>query len=388
MKYIYISCYLPEKYLKKYVQMKKVNLAAQKYHRLMIEGLINNNTNISCISLIPINRLNCDKKIIVCDQYDDGRYIVPTMINLPVLKQISMLISCMNILLKESRKNKINIILDGLNITAGISAISLRKLIKAKCLAIITDMPNCLADNSVQMIRKFNQYVLKKFDYYVFLTKYMNNQIHAPKNRFVVLEGQIDTSGQDTNFIKHKERKIILYSGSIHVIYGIKNLVEGFIDASLEDCELHIYGDGDYANELREIANNLKRIKYFGVVSNDVIIEKQKEAYLLVNPRPVGNEYTLYSFPSKNLEYMNSGTAMITTKLPGIPEEYMKYIFLFPDDSVDGIKKGLEKVINMPRYSVESMGKEAQMFVRKEKNKENQAMKMIALFDKKDWLVR
>ena len=66
----------------------------------------------------------------------------------------------------------------------------------------------------------------------------------------------------------------------------------------------------------------------------------------------------------------------------------MKYIFLFPDDSVDGIKKGLEKVINMPRYSVESMGKEAQMFVRKEKNKENQAMKMIALFDKKDWLVR
>lgn len=388
MKYIYISCYLPEMYLKKYVQMKKVNLAAQKYHKLMIEGLINNNINILCISLIPINRSNCDKKIIVYDHYDDGRYVVPTMINLPILKQISIFISCMNILLRESRKNKINIILDGLNITACISAISIRKLIKTKCLAIITDMPNCLADNSIQMIRKFNQYVLNKFDYYVFLTKYMNNLIHAPEDRFIVLEGQIDTNGQDTDFIKHNKKKIILYSGSIHEIYGIKNLVEGFMKANFEDCELHIYGDGDYANELREIANNSKRIKYFGVVSNDIIIKKQKEAYLLVNPRPVKNEYTLYSFPSKNLEYMNSGTAMITTKLPGIPEEYMKYIFLFPDDSVEGIKNGLEKVINLPKYSVENMGKEAQIFVRKEKNKENQSMKMITLFDRKDWLAR
>ena len=79
---------------------------------------------------------------------------------------------------------------------------------------------------------------------------------------------------------------------------------------------------------------------------------------------------------------MNSGTAMITTKLPGIPDEYMDHIFTFPEDTVDGIKKGLETIAEMDEEDVVKKGKEAQEFVRKEKSKERQAQKMILLFEK------
>lgn len=382
MKYIYMSCYLPEKYLAEYVDNNKVNLAAQKYHKLMIEGLINNDVNVSCISLIPINRSNSSYNIIHHIEYGNERFIIPTMINFPILKQISLFISCIKLLFSESRKEDIGIIIDGLNITASLAALTARKRLNAKCLGIITDMPSCLADNSLKIIRKINQYVLKKFNYYVFLTNYMNNFIKAEADKYIVLEGQVDANDTKKTLVKRSALKIILYSGSIHKIYGISNLVDGFLNAELKDYELHIYGDGDYAEELSKIAIKNNKIKYFGVVSNEDVLKKQKEAYLLVNPRPISYKYTIYSFPSKTLEYMNSGTAMITTKLPGIPDEYMDHIFTFPEDTVDGIKKGLETIAEMDEEDVVKKGKEAQEFVRKEKSKERQAQKMILLFEK------
>lgn len=85
------------------------------------------------------------------------------------------------------------------------------------------------------------------------------------------------------------------------------------------DYILEIYGDGDYRAELVELAAKHDRIIYKGLVSRDVIVARQKQVALLINPRPSSYEYTQYSFPSKIMEYMLSGTPVLTTKLPGIP---------------------------------------------------------------------
>jgi glycosyltransferase involved in cell wall biosynthesis len=88
-------------------------------------------------------------------------------------------------------------------------------------------------------------------------------------------------------------------------------LVHAFIDANVGNSELHLYGDGDFADELEEIARNNERIKYFGVKPNDYVVAEQLKVILLVNPRPTNEEYTRYSFPSKNMEYMVSGTPVL-----------------------------------------------------------------------------
>ena len=72
-------------------------------------------------------------------------------------------------------------------------------------------------------------------------------------------------------------------------------------------------------------------------------------ATLLINPRFSNEEYTKYSFPSKNMEYMASGTPILTTKLPGMPKEYYEYIYLFEEESIEGMKnkmsmKAIEKI--------------------------------------------
>ena len=53
------------------------------------------------------------------------------------------------------------------------------------------------------------------------------------------------------------------------------------------------------------------RIVFKGMVPNKIVVEDQLKATLLVNPRPSIGEFTRYSFPSKNMEYMVSGTPMV-----------------------------------------------------------------------------
>jgi glycosyltransferase involved in cell wall biosynthesis len=66
-----------------------------------------------------------------------------------------------------------------------------------------------------------------------------------------------------------------MYAGGIHKEFGIDRMVKAFIAADCHGWELHIYGDGNYQKELREIAKTNANVKYHGVVSNLEVTEKQ-----------------------------------------------------------------------------------------------------------------
>ena len=71
----------------------------------------------------------------------------------------------------------------------------------------------------------------------------------------------------------------------------------------------------------------------------------QQQATLLVNPRKGHEEYTKYSFPSKTMEYMASGTPTIMYKLPGLPIEYEEYLVLLPDNSQETLTAILKQCL-------------------------------------------
>ena len=175
-----------------------------------------------------------------------------------------------------------------------------------------------------------------------------------------------------------------MYAGIVQKLYGLKILTEGFIKADLNDYELHIYGNGDYAEEIDRISEIHKNVRHFPSQPNSTIVEKEKEAYLLVNPRPTSEEYTKYSFPSKNMEYMVSGTAVLTTALPGMPEEYKKHVYLIEDESVDGISNAFKKVAGLSDEEVLNKGRLAREFVLSEKNNKIQTEKIIELINRID----
>ena len=129
------------------------------------------------------------------------------------------------------------------------------------------------------------------------------------------------------------------------------------------------YGNGPYVDELISVCEQDPRIEYRGLAENEVIVAEEKKASLLVNPRPTDQDFVKYSFPSKNLEYMLSGTPLLTTDLPGMPIEYHQYVYLFDKQSVDGYAESIKKVMSIPKERLKEKGLEARNFVLREKNK-------------------
>ena len=178
---------------------------------------------------------------------------------------------------------------------------------------------------------------------------------------------------------KKVKPRVCFYAGGVSKQYGLSNLVEGFRKADLPNAQLHIYGPGDYVKELQQIAAEDSRVFYGGMLLNTEIVEKEQEATLLVNPRPTGDEYVKYSFPSKTMEYMASGTPVLTTVLPGMPKEYHPYVYLLEDETADGIAEKLRQVLAASEEELFQKGTEARTFVLEQKNNVIQARKILEM---------
>lgn len=142
-----------------------------------------------------------------------------------------------------------------------------------------------------------------------------------------------------------------------------------------------IYGSGNCEQAVIDASKKYDVINYGGVIPNRELVKKLSEVDLLINPRSTTPPYVKYSFPSKNLEYMFSGTPFMTTKLPGMPKEYEDYVYLIEDESADGIADALRKVYNIDIVDQRAKGKRAQQFVAEKKNCVVQAKKILERFE-------
>ena len=116
---------------------------------------------------------------------------------------------------------------------------------------------------------------------------------------------------------------------------------------------------------------------YGGMLMTSEIVEKEREATLLVNPRPTVEEFVKYSFPSKTMEYMASGTPVLTTRLPGMPEEYYPHVYFIDDESADGIAHALTQVLAHSDEELFDKGCAARAFVLDSRNNVIQAAKIL-----------
>ena len=101
---------------------------------------------------------------------------------------------------------------------------------------------------------------------------------------------------------------------------------------------------------------------------------------LLVNPRKNIGEYTKYSFPSKILEYMSSGTPVLMYKLDGIPDEYYDKVFLV--DNYDDLSSAIVELSTVDENNMIEIAKKAENFVINDKNPFKQTKKIMDLIRK------
>lgn len=276
------------------------------------------------------------------------------------------------------------LMVDVLAAPAALGGLCAACLWRKKVIGIVTDIPDILFSHGDKAYHLVSNYIIKRVNGYVFLTQQMNVFLKNENKPYVIIEGLVDCELEEDKprTIHEGDKRIILYSGTIHKQYGIKALTEGFIDANLDHVELHIYGAGDYQEELQELCKKHLNIKFFGCVLNSEMVSLQKQATILVNPRSPEEEFTKYSFPSKNMEYLLSGIPVMAALLPGMPEEYRDYMYTIEDCSREGICRALQKVLSKTSDELQEMGRRARQFVLNEKNKNVQAKKVRELLDK------
>jgi len=390
MKFLYVSCLCSEsKYRKLFKNAKvKPGQQVQKYHRLLSEGLMINGEFVKVLSALPITR-SISKNILINEGNEEDNKIhykyIP-IVNIPVVKNIFIFIySFIYTIIECFKERKTVVICDVLNVSVSAGALIASKILNRTSIGIVTDLPIYLS-NKKNIKVKINDLFISMFKSYIFLTDEMNKVVNKKNKPYIVIEGQVDIKMANIeNKIEDKyEKKVCMYSGGLQKIYGIKYLVEGFVKAKIDNSELYIFGSGDYEDELIEICKKEKNIKYFGVAMNSYVVKEQIKTTLLINPRPTEEEYTKYSFPSKNMEYMVSGTPTLTTRLPGMPKEYNNYVYLIEDESAKGIEESLKSILSNSKEVLHHKGMMAKQFVLKEKNNVVQTSKILDMIQKGD----
>ena len=214
-----------------------------------------------------------------------------------------------------------------------------------------------------------------QFDGYIYLTEAMSAAV-APGKPYMIMEGILNADTQGDTVAKAPKRAV-MYAGRLHEKYGVLALADAFERLNLPETELWLFGDGSAAADIQERAKRNSQICYLGRVSREEILKKEKEATLLVNPRSVKDPFTRYSFPSKTIEYMHSGTPLLTTRLEGIPEEYFDYVFVAQDNTEPELDNALRQALSMTDDELAQMGEKARQFIITQKNPAVQCRRIL-----------
>jgi len=221
---------------------------------------------------------------------------------------------------------------------------------------------------------------IKLIDSFMLVTEPMCKYLGIEDKPYVIVEGMV-TQGSDilNNSTKQSDEKTkrIVYTGTLTKKYGILDLISAFRLLRSEEYKLIICGDGEAKETVINAAKEDKRIEYLGTQPHDTVLDIQRKASVLVNPRKNNEEYTRYSFPWKLIEYMLSGNPVICYKLDGIPDEYDDFLVYVEDGSPLVLASKIEEICSMSSSERNTLGRRNREFILREKNNVIQTKKII-----------
>ena len=224
-------------------------------------------------------------------------------------------------------------------------------------------------------VKRNYQYI----DRYILLSKYMADRIPEAVDRNVVVEGIYN--GTVTEGVVSQIPYSLLYTDALEEFCGIRQMIESFTMTEDARFRLIICGGGPLEGYVREKAALDERIEFRGMVSRAEAIGLQKSCILLINPRQPDGGITKYSFPSKTMEYLSSGTPMIGYKLEGFPEEYFEYYYALDDLSTKKLSSTIDSLLNLSAEDLKAKGENARKFILNNKTARIQVSRMLEFIE-------
>ena len=372
----------------------KIVYVQQKWDYIFYKAMEACEDGACCVSYPPVQTFPAGKRIYTkrmpIHGLKRGVYI-PTL-NLPVIKQAGSVLRVLRELKRIGKNDDLTIITHTLYLQSLLAAqLYKRRHPDTRIVSLVPDLPD-FANEDTRAASKLDRFLFRaykklslsvkgKVDGYVCFSRWQMERLD-PSKPFMVMEGfSIGTpsAGEDA----HKEEgngKVFLYAGNLQRDSGVLDFARAFAQASLPDAQLWICGEGEQRAEIEALG--CPAIRLLGILPREEVLRLERQACVLVNPRPVQEAYAKYSFPSKNMEYMVSGTPLLTTNLPGMPAEYRPYVYLVEEDTADGIRAALERTFSHPLSERREKGRAARAFVLGNKTNLQQAKKLLDSFCK------
>ena len=383
MKLLFLGSLYPdntfEKLLKEHID---VGFAAQVFQKALLPGLdvladVSVISEITIPSFPKVKHLWINKETFSHSSLKKCDDETVAYLNLPIVKHVSIFVSYIKAIRKKQDYDAVLIY----ELTSRHLLSSLIGSRGVKKVLIVPDLPEFMSASKniiYLLLKKIDRWIINKaiqhMDGFVLFSKHMAKSLNIGDKPYIVVEG-IYNSRKDEN-VNKCEKKILLYTGKIEKWFGLYDLLSAFTRIDGNDYELWLCGNGDLSM-ISEFTSKDDRIKYLGMMPHDEVLNLQKQATLLVNPRHSYDEYTKYSFPSKTMEYMASGTPTLMCKLESIPDEYNEHLFFFDDESVEGMANKIKTCLDLPSAELCSKGIEAALFINNHKSSFIQGERII-----------
>ena len=179
-------------------------------------------------------------------------------------------------------------------------------------------------------------------DRYVFLTETMKELF--PQKPYTVIEGFLPAETFD--YTQQRIPKTVLYTGTLSGKFGLQTLLDAFSLIDDSEYQLWICGSGSMEDQICKAAEKDSRIQFKGFLPKKEIAKLQTICDVLINPRTDEGEYTKYSFPSKTMEYLLSGSKVVMYRLSGIGDEYYRFIHTIEDTSAESMMHAIMDACN------------------------------------------
>lgn len=259
---------------------------------------------------------------------------VRSFINLPILKHLTRYITLLFQSYRSIKEfNASHVLVYSVNSALLSFGIFIMFFTKRKVISIFTDPPGVYVSTDGtfrKLLKRIDRFIVSKllphFDGFISLTPYAAKHFFHEGTGLIVNGFFNPLDPHKSGISKHKLPTVFTYAGTLDEQSGIDKLITAFLHLSALDAVLNIYGSGFFSDWITDISKLDSRIRFFGKVSREAVFDAYLDSDVLICSRnPLAAE-ALFVFPSKIHETMSTAIPVISTRMPGIPEEYFEFL--------------------------------------------------------------
>ena len=163
-------------------------------------------------------------------------------------------------------------------------------------------------------------------------------------------------------------KKRLMYAGTLSYVNGIKEMLDAISLLDETEYQVDICGYGPEEQQVKNFCEKQKNCIYHGRVSNEELDSLYDKADLLLNIRLTDDEVNDFSFPSKLIGYMYSGTAVVSSDFSSLPDSYRDFLYITPDIDPECIAETIKNVFLQDEAELKERVKSARAFVETNQN--------------------